>query len=768
VGIISAIKNKLTGKKVAQLGSPILTAKEEAQKSGGYVSTSTIAGGGTGQAGTPTQTGGIKTGDITKVLGTGRSSGSSSSSRTSTPSTSQTQIQETSKQSLTEATRQLNKDLRNTKSLQERNDRTKQYLEERSRILSGQRSVSSGRGVSSAVTRDIKTGEIKRTEERVSDRGNEIIIKQDYSKEQPTIRIDTYEKGRRTGGVYAKEITEEVKPITEEPVIEKVKLMNKEYTQEVPVKRNIFTAVKELKKTISERTDPLYYYSKRKGLNYTEEKEKGTWVGGVYLTGEEKKKYEELPSWKRNLVVTLQPSNILLGATTPKISETKVFFTGVKTEAGEGFQRTTLKFLTSAGQKGEAVGVSKVGSQGKIFGAKTNVLGYSGRQVVDLTGLEPRMILKDVKGFGAVEESIGVQSKRQFVGVSQAEIRTVGSKEKLLSTGSFFGETKKGVTNMFGASGSKQGVNYFLGKVKDIAKKRLPSKVSITGRTQTSFAKTFTPSTAITEQATKSAVTSAVGGNKIVTPSISIKPIVLTSLQQEEQASPLKLNGVNNMVYSSPVKEQEKQIISLSEKTKSNQINFLSSSQEGKQREKQKSVSILEQPQVTKEIQREKQIEVVKNMFQQKQTQEQKQKQEQIFRQMNIPKTPEPNKPITKIPTSNGIKSKYKSITEIKDEFKLYERRYGKDILKGEFQSKEQASKELEKALKSDLGRSGFIEEGGKRIPFEDLKLSSEFTPSKKESGRVVQKAKFSLGTGSETREIQSAKKTRGKKIRWL
>jgi hypothetical protein len=100
--------------------------------------------------------------------------------------------------------------------------------------------------------------------------------------------------------------------------------------------------------------------------------------------------------------------------------------------------------------------------------------------------------------------------------------------------------------------------------------------------------------------------------------------------------------------------------------------------------------------------------------------------------------------------------------------FEVFGKRFGRDISKGKYTDIKKAKEEFVKFAKGTLGRSGFITENGKKVGFEELGLSGEFRPSKRDPFRIVQKAEFSLGTGSERREIQSAKKKKTKKVKWF
>ena len=82
------------------------------------------------------------------------------------------------------------------------------------------------------------------------------------------------------------------------------------------------------------------------------------------------------------------------------------------------------------------------------------------------------------------------------------------------------------------------------------------------------------------------------------------------------------------------------------------------------------------------------------------------------------------------------------------------------------------AGERLKKELKAGLEASGFVisKKTGRKVSFEQLApvLGMEFNPAKRDLFRTVQKREKRLGTGSEVRLIQSARKTGGKGIKWI
>ena len=104
------------------------------------------------------------------------------------------------------------------------------------------------------------------------------------------------------------------------------------------------------------------------------------------------------------------------------------------------------------------------------------------------------------------------------------------------------------------------------------------------------------------------------------------------------------------------------------------------------------------------------------------------------------------------------------------DSFEVFVKKFGKDVSIGFYPTKEKAKEELITKLKTTIRAGGFIERGGKKIPFGELGiLGGEFRPGKKDIFRVIQRKEKRLGMKQETKEIQyfrksSSKKTKGRK----
>lgn len=98
------------------------------------------------------------------------------------------------------------------------------------------------------------------------------------------------------------------------------------------------------------------------------------------------------------------------------------------------------------------------------------------------------------------------------------------------------------------------------------------------------------------------------------------------------------------------------------------------------------------------------------------------------------------------------------------DGFEVFVRKNKQDISIGKVGSLSEASKKLTSSLKSTLRASGFITDTktGTKVSLDNLGLGREFTRSKRDSKRTVQRRRFRLGSFGERSEIRSAR--RGKK----
>lgn len=204
----------------------------------------------------------------------------------------------------------------------------------------------------------------------------------------------------------------------------------------------------------------------------------------------------------------------------------------------------------------------------------------------------------------------------------------------------------------------------------------------------------------------------------------------------------------------------------LFQESKSRQDVFFKAIKKVKQRQRQEQ----KQAQIQKSALA--QVLGLKQSTAQKQTQRQVQRQR--TRQQIRPRTPTTPKIPKKFTFFDIPETKQKTIKSAIGKmasFDIFGRRFGQDIKIGEARTKKEAGSILKGFLKGTLGRSGFVKKGEEILDFGELDLGMEFRPSKKSSKRVVQKARFSLGTFPERKEIQRARKSskkRGKKIKWL
>lgn len=131
---------------------------------------------------------------------------------------------------------------------------------------------------------------------------------------------------------------------------------------------------------------------------------------------------------------------------------------------------------------------------------------------------------------------------------------------------------------------------------------------------------------------------------------------------------------------------------------------------------------------------------------------------------------PKPKKPVY-FPKSPLIKRLSEKVKEQPETFSVIGRRFGTDVTLLKTTSKEKAEKGLLTFLKTSLGRSGKITKGGEALGFNELALfkNKEFRPSKRDETRIVQEAKYSLGSAAEKQEIQYfARKKKKKSFSWL
>lgn len=116
------------------------------------------------------------------------------------------------------------------------------------------------------------------------------------------------------------------------------------------------------------------------------------------------------------------------------------------------------------------------------------------------------------------------------------------------------------------------------------------------------------------------------------------------------------------------------------------------------------------------------------------------------------------------IPTLPKFKGKTAKETRLKpDEYGIFARKYGKDILVKKTKTKRKAKKGLFDELENTLRASGYIKKGNRKIKIADL--SKDFRYSKVDPFRVVEKVKSRIDTKGEKRELKRAK-SKAKKTR--
>lgn len=172
---------------------------------------------------------------------------------------------------------------------------------------------------------------------------------------------------------------------------------------------------------------------------------------------------------------------------------------------------------------------------------------------------------------------------------------------------------------------------------------------------------------------------------------------------------------------------------------------------------KQPSLEIQKQPQAQSEVQLLVSTQIQKQSLRQLQKSNFQQKQSFSNKNKIKPK-------ITIIPFTLGLGKALSKVSKIsEDTFEVFGKRFGKDIKLFETTDLGKAEEKTLQFLKGTLGRSAKITKGGKALEFSKLRLSKniEFRPAKRESTRIVQKAKYSLGTGAEVKEIQYFKRKR-------
>ena len=148
--------------------------------------------------------------------------------------------------------------------------------------------------------------------------------------------------------------------------------------------------------------------------------------------------------------------------------------------------------------------------------------------------------------------------------------------------------------------------------------------------------------------------------------------------------------------------------------------------------------------------------------------QQQVQKLSQMFREQG--RYGQPQKPKLRgfiPPVSFGLSkalTRVKEIVKDEKEFELFGRRFGEFKSLGIFTTQKQVEKKGREFLTQTLGRTIKIIKDDKPLKFSETGFGFQFRPAKKDTTKIVQKAKFSLGTSGEVSEIMGFKKRASKK----
>ena len=379
-------------------------------------------------------------------------------------------------------------------------------------------------------------------------------------------------------------------------------------------------------------------------------------IGGTFQKRED---IEKLSPATQRLVFAAQPEVILASTRFPTIKDVGVKFAGVKTATKEGKQVTGLKFQTTTGERGQAIGVSKVvGAKGDYTFGKTYVVGAKGRSVIDLTKSEYKMILRDTQKFGVVEETITLGKGDKFVQVSAGKVGI--QKQVVPFRSADFGIIKEDITSIFGKTITPKGDIYSMGKIVDLSKVTQPSGIGYivpSGTGATSFATTFQSTQSVT--ATQAAVRAAVGGiQKGIT-----TPIIPGVTQTAVISSPITIEKIEVPALKSLpfIKSKQAQV----------PVTGIATIQGTSARQKSKQIQRVAQVPSTA------QVEVLQQQQQQKLSLKTPLLQVQPLRAMipTTPITPQTPKPITLYPFLSSKKSLPK--TKI-GRYSIFGRRFGK------------------------------------------------------------------------------------------
>lgn len=418
---------------------------------------------------------------------------------------------------------------------------------------------------------------------------------------------------------------------------------------------------------------------------------------------------------------------------------TGVEFYGVKTQAEGGQQVTALKFKTTAGETGEALGVSKiVGSSDDFLFGKTEVIGIKGTKVVDLTkGGELR--LSNIERFRVGEEFI----TKQGVDVSaQVGAGRIVSPQGTITNFASLDISKEieGLTKSIGKTINPNGKVYSIGEIMDYS--RLVggegSIFSIAGGgSKTSFAKTFA-------QVSETSLKSSVRG--VITTSTSAESTIGTGAKLITSASSLTSTTVPiSEVTLDTIQTPKLESVTGTKEIVSPKITSLQTTrQSGRTRQEIKSIQSIDSltKQRTDLVTKQKQASNLSQKLRLRLMQKQVSEYSSIVPPLKI-KTE--GFSILKTPTLKGLYIKPK-----KEKFIALVRRRGMFSPVGVARTYGQAFNLGLSKVGGSLGASFKIVGKGKRTP----RLPTGIYASRKEAGVFIEKPSKRLSTRSEVSEI--------------
>jgi len=458
------------------------------------------------------------------------------------------------------------------------------------------------------------------------------------------------------------------------------------------------------------------------------------------------------------LAKVLQPENILASAVYPKGPKgTQIKYAGGYKAVDDATTNTFIKFKTSGGQKGYIVGTGKViGKSGDVSISTSQFIGkvktkgvssvFGGKDIS--AGINRPSVVSYVDDSGNVIRTV-VEGSDDFVQVSGGAIKS-GKKVETFQAIDFGVDTGKAIgaggfteTSSGNLVGSK-GVLANVDKLDELGttlksfnpstvKGNIPSGSTIQTQKQMLDTSLKAAARAVVKPENTQLLTTYSG-----TPALSLGGGTVTTTKVETKAEVLPKVATLLKVESKPVVVTAA-AIDVVEKPKADTVT---------------------KPRITTAPALDIAVAIKPT-----QTQIQQPAQIQEPLQVQTPKVTTTTSTIGKpiLPLSKAI-SKVKEIAASRpDAFSVFGRRFGRDIKLGSFQTKEKAERKLSRFLTGTLGRSGYLKSGGERISSGLLK-KQQYRKSKVDPLRVVQRRKFSLGTGEEKSEIQYFKSKSKKK----